>query len=817
MPCLKKKKNTMNKFICLHGHFYQPPRENPWLEKIEQQDSAHPFHDWNERITYECYEPNTASRILAEDKKIIDIVNNYAGVSFNFGPTLLSWLEKNNQAAYDAIMDADRISRTRFSGHGSAIAQAYNHMIMPLANERDKRTQVIWGIRDFEHRFKRKPEGMWLPETATDTSSLEVLAENGIRFTILSPHQAGKYRKTGDEQWNETKEKGIDTRRPYLCNLPSGKNIVIFFYNGNFSNAIAFQGLLKNGKQFAEHMLSGYDEKGEENQLVHVATDGESYGHHHRYGDMALAYCLHYIRENSDVILTIYGEYLEKHPPEYEVEINENTSWSCAHGIERWRSNCGCKGSHDFPGTQEWRKPLREALDWLRDEMSAVYEEKAGTYLKDPWQARDDYIRVLLERSSENSRRFLDEHACSDISREERITVRKLLEMQRHAMLMYTSCGWFFDDISGIETIQILRYAGRAIQLSRDISGNDLEKGFLSVLGRAKSHYPRYKDGAHIYRKYVRESIIDLLRVGAHYAISSLFIDYPKDALINEYRAFNKAQHKLKAGNQELGVGKTDIRSNITEEEKIISYAVLYLGDHNVMCGVREFMENGNFVSMLDETREAFNHGNIAGVIQLMDKHFGMHNYSFWHLFKDEQRNLLNRILENKMETLTNTYRRLFNEHYGLTKVIMEMDVPVPKVLSVPAEYILQNDLQSALNTPDPDIREIKRLAGELRDFEFSPAEDTGFVLNNQITKLMEHLRKSPDDVAILKRINTLFGIAGGLAIEMDLWKIQNATFYLWKSHYENMNQKAENGNHQAGVWLKQFRNLAGHLNVKVV
>ncbi|MFH1995829.1 MAG: glycoside hydrolase, partial [Candidatus Omnitrophota bacterium] len=305
----------MNRFICIHGHFYQPPRENPWLEEVELQDSAYPYHDWNSRITAECYAPNTASRILGADTKIIDIVNNYSKVSFNFGPTLLAWLERHEPEVYQAILQADKESRGRFSGHGSALAQVFNHMIMPLANARDKRTQIVWGIKDFERRFRRRPEGMWLAETAVDLETLEILAERGVAFTILAPNQAKRSRKIGDKRWKEVSNARIDPKTPYLCRLPSGKSIALFFYDGPRSRDIAFGGLLKDGEALAKRLISAFAEKDEGPQLVHIATDGETYGHHQNHGDMALTYCLHYLESNDLAKITIYGEYLEKNPP----------------------------------------------------------------------------------------------------------------------------------------------------------------------------------------------------------------------------------------------------------------------------------------------------------------------------------------------------------------------------------------------------------------------------------------------------------------------------------------------------------------------
>jgi len=521
----------LKKHICIHGHFYQPPRENAWLEVIEVQDSAHPYHDWNERITAECYAPNTASRILNGKSVIKNIINNYSKISFNYGPTLLSWMQVNDPGTYDAILEADRESAKHFDGHGSAIAQVYNHMIMPLANDRDKETQIIWGIRDFEFRFHRKPEGMWLAETAVDTSSLELLAKHEIKFTILAPRQARAVRNVGESEWKDVNTETIDTRKPYNCILPSGKSIVLFFYDGEIAQGVAFNGLLSDGKKFADRLLDSFDAESEDAQLVHLATDGETYGHHHKHGDMALAYCLDYIGRRENSKLTNYAEFLSKYPPTSEAQIHESSSWSCVHGVERWRSNCGCNsGKPNWH--QQWRKPLRESLDWLRDELAKIFESEASKIIKDPWKAREDYINVILDRNDDTIHKFLKRHCLKDV---EHNRVFRLMEVQRNAMLMYTSCGWFFDEISGIETVQILQYACRAIQLVSQTSDVNLEEEFLARLQKAPSNITSLENGAEVYRKFVIPSKTNLQRVGMHYAVASIFEEDPESFPVFNY------------------------------------------------------------------------------------------------------------------------------------------------------------------------------------------------------------------------------------------------------------------------------------------
>ena len=485
----------MNKFICIHGHFYQPPRENPWLEAITYQESAYPFHDWNERINAECYAPNTRARILDEKGVVIERVNNYSKISFDFGPTLLSWMEFKAPDTYQAVLEADKISRETFSGHGSAMAQCYSHMIMPLADSKDKYTQVYWGIRDFEFRFKRLPEGMWLPETAVDLETLQIMADLGIRFTVLAPHQAGRLLDHGE----------LDINQPYSVRLGAGRSINVFFYNGALSQSLAFENILQDGKCFAEKLMQTDNTDGP--QLLSVATDGETYGHHHKFGDMALAFALKYIDDQVDARLTNFAEYLEKFPPQEEIEIIEKTSWSCAHGVGRWSSNCGCETGGRPEWNQGWRGPLRKALDWFQCRADSIFVEVGKGLFKDPWEARNRYIDIRINRYDRDT--FLAEQCQNSLDESKKVVVLKLLELQSNAMLMYTSCGWFFNDISGIETEQILLYAGKAIQLAEEISGEVLEPHFLELLELAESNVLEKGNGSQIYKNVIDKARMD--------------------------------------------------------------------------------------------------------------------------------------------------------------------------------------------------------------------------------------------------------------------------------------------------------------------
>lgn len=807
----------MERYICIHGHFYQPPRENPCLEEVELQDSAYPYHDWNEKITAECYAPNTASRILDTDGRIIDIINTYSRISFDFGPTLLSWLEKHKPHVYEAIIYADKLSMERFSGHGSATAQAYNHMVMPLANRRDKYTQVIWGIKDFQKRFKRFPEGMWLPETAADIETFEVLVNLGIKFTILSPRQAKRVRKIGEEgNWHDVSGEKINPTMPYLCILPSGRTINLFFYDGHTSRSVSFGGLLSSGDNFVKRLLSVFDGHKDGHQLVNIATDGETFGHHHRFGDMALTYGLHLIEARKLARITNYAEHLEKRPPTHVVEVFENSSWSCIHGVERWRDNCGCNSGMHPGWTQAWRKPLRNALDMLRDRLIPVYGEEASRYFKDPWNARNEYINIILDRSHENIENFFREHSIKELSKEEKVRSLKLLEMQRNAMLMYTSCGWFFDEISGIETIQIMQYASKAIQYAEELYGLSFEQEFLKILEEAPSNV--YKNAVKPYEMFVKPVKCDLLRVGAHYCISSFFEEYPEQVKICCYTEKSEVYNKMEAGRLRLAIGKADIISDITWDKKTICFTVLHLGDHNINAGVKDFTGEDDFSTMRNEIKEAFEKGDIPGVIRLTDKHFNGNIYSLWHLFRDEQRKILNQILQLTYEGIETSYRQIYENHYVIMNFFHSLHIQLPKPLYVAAEYVINTDLKRIFSDEwHLDLEKLQKLIDETERWTVKiDATTIGFVASSWVNSLMEKAQQQIEDIQIFEEIEKVLKILKPLSLSLDLWNAQNLYFSMGKTFYSNMQEKAAGGDASAKKWLEAFRKLGYYLHVKI-
>lgn len=796
----------MENHICIHGHFYQPPRENAWLEVIEVQDSAHPYHDWNERITAECYAPNTASRILNGKAVIKNIINNYSRISFNYGPTLLSWMELNDPSTYKAIIDADEQSALQFSGHGSAIAQVYNHIILPLANDRDKETQIVWGIRDFEFRFKRKPEGMWLAETAVDTKSLELLAAHDIKFTVLAPRQARGIRKAGDLIWKDVTTESLDTRRPYRCKLPSGKSIVLFFYDGNISQGVAFDGLLNDGSKFAHRLMGGFDADSKEPQLVHIATDGETYGHHHKHGDMALAFCLDYIGRQENARLTNYAEFLAKFPPTHEAMIHENSSWSCVHGIERWRSDCGCNsGKPDWH--QKWRKPLRESLDWLRDELAKIFQSEASQFLKDPWKAREDYIEVILDRNDATIAEFLKKHCLFDV---EQNKVFRLLEMQRHAMLMYTSCGWFFDEISGIETVQILQYACRAMQLVSQISDVNLEEEFLSRLEEAPSNVPTLINGAEVYRKFVVPSKTNLQRVGMHYAVSSIFEEDPESFPVFNYTTRNDVFIRKEAGEHKLVLGVTKVRSNVTRSEKKFAFCVIYMGQHNIVGNISLDMGEDKFATMQTQVLAAFEQARLGDIIGLMQNYFGGEKYSIWQLFQDEKRKVFNSITYQSMRDIENSLRSIYNRDYPLVLALANSDTPIPIAYKTTFAYILNADLTRCFESERINVQQVERIMNELVKWRLD-IEDIGKLdrlVGDSIFREVRRISAEGDNHKRIEKLNRLFPLLTKFNLNPSLYKSQNLYFEI------SLRDRSFKGH--SDEWIKQFTLLGDHLGVKV-
>ena len=777
----------MEKFICIHGHFYQPPRENAWLEEIELQESAAPYHDWNERIDSECYNPNANSRVLDDEGKIIDIVNNYSKISFNFGPTLLSWLEKYSPETYSGILKADKESMKNFGGHGSAMAQVYNHLIMPLCNRRDKETQVKWGIYDFEKRFKRKPEGMWLAETAVDYETLEVLAEHDIKFTVLAPRQAKAFRKIGEENWSQ----GVNSQFHYICNLPSGKKITLFFYDGDGSQAVAFKGLLKDGKELANNLINSFNIFSGDHPLVHIATDGESYGHHHRYGDMALAYCIRYIEENKLANLTNYGQFMNLFEAEYEIEIHENSSWSCVHGIERWRSNCGCN-TGGTSWNQEWRKPLRDTLNWLRDHLAEVYEREMKFFNKDVWGLRNKYIKIILDRNIVNVENFIKENAPENLDEEQTTKFIRLMEMQRQCLLMFTSCAWFFDEISGIETVQVLQYANRAIQLAERESDVHLEEEFIGRLSYIKSNIEDYDNGAVIYKRFVEPSRLTLTSVGMHYAVASLFDEEPESLNILSYRCQSEYFERFEAGIQKMVIGSTKINSKITLSEKQFYFVAIYLGQHHIIGSGTDSITPEAFTSMSEKLKKAFSSSSLAQVLQLKQHYIPTHNFSIRELFKDEQIKVLNKILEENIQQAEENYRDIYRKNYHLLNLMRENKLQFPNILRHNLEIVLNKDLEQFFKSKPRNNKKLDSLVDEFKRWDIIPYQNQLMKpASNHIIQSLYELEQEDYNIKAIERVIGTISACDTIGLKLFKRRLQNQIFKLGNNFIKRLYGKA--------------------------
>ena len=736
---MSDKKNEV--FLTIHGHFYQPPRENPWLEAIELQDSALPFHDWNERINKECYNPNSVSKIVDSRNRILDVVNNYEYMSYNFGPTLLSWMEQFAPLTYERIIKADIESISEHNGHGNAIAQVYNHIIMPLANEHDKETQIKWGIRDFEYRFGRKPEGMWLAETAVDDDTLRILEANGIKFTILSPYQADKFKKKGDKEWTDVSWGNIDPARSYKYNIKSapGKSIDLFFYDGAISRSVAFDELLKDGNKFIKRLKEGVSDCRDFPQIVNIATDGESYGHHTKFGDMALAYVLKVKAKDEGFKITNYAEYLEKYRSDCEVEIKQASSWSCFHGVGRWKEDCGCStGGH--PGwNQKWRKPLREALDYLRDELVIIFEQEGPKYFDNVWEVRNKYIDVILDRNEMNVKKFQQENFKPDLSDEQKVHAMELLEIQRQAMLMYTSCGWFFSEISGIETVQIMKYAARAMQLATKFSNKDLETHFLEILSEAKSNIPEHGTGKDIFERFVKPSIVTTKQIASLWALSSLYQDFEDEESVYCYTIKKEAYKKVQKGSSTFVVGHIEIQSKITLQKSNVMFALMQYSGGDFHCAIKEYSDDFEFNKIKTNLIKTFLMNPLTEIIRAMDECFGKEYFTLKDIFIEERRKILQILLKGKLEKFSQTYQVMYDEGKGSIYHLQGLGLKIPDEFKISAAYALSHKFN--------DI--VVHAGGFLDEDSIQQATD----LNYEAKKIDIQLDKTPSNKIFSKKI----------------------------------------------------------------
>ncbi len=740
--------------IIIHGHFYQPPRENPWTGAVEREESARPFHDWNERIYSECYRPNAYARIVNGKGQIEHIVNNYANLSFNFGPTLMRWLDAMHPETVARIVAADQLSRDRHDGHGSAIAQAYNHAILTLCNERDLRTQIGWGVADFKHHFHREPEAMWLPETACNDEVIGALIDAGMKYVILSPHQAARIRPLDNSnggEWKSVVDGSIDPRQSYQCfhRDGSGRSLAVFFYDDGIARAIAFENLLQSSEVLLERLVRGAGD----GAMVNVATDGESYGHHFKFGDRCIAYALEVEAARRGIEVTNYGEFLAHNPPRDAVEIKagpdgKGTAWSCVHGVGRWQRNCGCSTGGEAEWNQEWRAPLRAAFDLLRDECAIRFEELGAKLFRDPWKARDDFIEVILNRSAAHDG-FLARHGRQKLDADARLRALTLLDMQRNAMLMYTSCGWFFNELSGIETVQTMKYAGHVMDLMEDLGLRSPRERFLEVLAEAKSNIAENGNGADVFRRFVPAARVTPKRIAAHLAISRLANHGERESWIGDYFCREEDLRREKSGSVAFSTSQVMLRNSIIGRRDEFACAALHLGGVDFYCALEVFAEPERIRAATETLWSKFPSAPLPALIRVVQKEFGREEFGLEDILPDGRLAICEQIFNNLLEGFTDDFARMYEEYNRVVEMLLASGFEPPPQFRQLTEFTLgrrfEREIAKQHCSPDPrlyqgaiEIADLVTKRGYKIDQTFANEAFAGMI-KDVVSKAVEH------------------------------------------------------------------------------
>jgi len=684
------------KYVIIHGHFYQPPRENPWIDLIENQPSAAPHHDWNERIYDQCYRPNAYSRLLDPQGMIVDIYNNYQNLSYNFGPTLFSWLEQFHPVTAQRIIQSDIESCQRLGGHGNAVAQVYNHIIMPLASRRDQLTQIRWSKYFFRKRYGRDPEGIWLAETAINMETVLCLIEENFKFVILSPNQAESFRAfQGDTAWYQTSQRGIDTRCAYRI-FPKDINgnqlpgyLDAFFFDEGLSKEISFGNLLTDAHILGNRINSCYTDNPIVDQVVTIATDGETFGHHKPFGDMCLAYFFKNIAKKLDIVPVNFGYYLSKCPPVYEVVLKnmfgEGTAWSCAHGVGRWTRDCGCQTGGQPGWKQGWRHPLRKALEKLQRKIDVEFEKKFIGYEADPWRVRDNYISVEDCTGNDFDTFIKNQLKIASLDKKEIFAFRRALEAQKYILFSFTSCGWFFSDISGIETIQNLAYACRALQLGiPEESRVGILEEFLKDLQDASSNLPN-TNGRTLVERHVL-SFLNHEKVLAFTAAAQLLLDIQsRHSFLLFKNAINIKQILLR---EDKGVTYNGYLVHIQNEST---------GEESVWNVLVVLRENTNLTGWVIDQNQ-FNLSNADAMRpELWMAHKSATLCTLADTFQTFQQELIQHFL-NKIARDTNTrFDNWRKKHERELDILSHLDLPLPQYCTAPLSFVLQEQWDSTI------------------------------------------------------------------------------------------------------------------------
>lgn len=811
-------------YIVIHGHFYQPPRENPWTELVERQKETFPYHNWNELITYQCYIPNAWARVLNEKNKIVDIINNYSYINFNFGPTLFSWLEKNFPSVIERVLQADRESLEKNDRCGNAIAQVYNHMIMPLAEEKDRFTQVRWGIRFFEKKFGRLPEAMWLPETAIDYPTARVLIECGMKFVILSPLQAKRIKPidADESSWVDVSDGNIDTGMPYRLFLKNEKGskikekfIDVFFFHHSLSHAISFEKLLKDSISCANKIEEVIKERKYSPYLVSIATDGETFGHHHPFSEMCIAYLVKYELARRGIKPVNYSWYLKNNPPTYEVEIKEGTSWSCVHGLGRWKEDCGCNTGAHPDWNQKWRKPLRDTLNWLKGELDSIFEREGADVFKDSWQARDDYIEVIVDPSPGNVERFLSSHLKSKDDPFKKTKALKLLEMQKFGMLMFTSCGWFFDEISEIQTVQNLRYAGSAIQYVKDLTGRELEEDFLIRLSEAKSNIEEFKDGKGVYEKLVRPSVVDWQKAFARHLILETFLEEKEYVFFPTYSIKTAQTEEKEIPGVFLKTGRGGTFHLPTREEKEGVFFLVNFGKHKIYCFVADNLNDDEYLSFKEKVFSEEVDLNFQGIINVVSPFFKKY-FTLKDLPGEDREKILSYLMEERIDEIRKISSTLFDRHIQLIREFVRLGWQIPSEFSFFLTDVLNSRIVEEFEKfeVDEDFEYLER-AKSIKEI----ADDVGLKLDTlplakiaekKIIQLVRMLEKGLDPgrveiiVKFKKYLTSLGVFFRTYETQNKIWEIFNKMILQKMNIFSNKKEKS---------LLEMFILLAQELN----
>ena len=579
---------------------------------------------------------------------------------------------------------------------------------------------------------------------------------------------------------------------------------------------MAFEGLLSHGDRFIDRLMGAFSAGHDRPQLVQIATDGESYGHHHRFGDMALAYLLEQIESRGLARLTNPGAYLEAHPPTHEVEIFEKSSWSCAHGIDRWWSDCGCNSGAHSGWNQAWRTPLRDALDWLRDHVALLWERKTQELLRHPWEARDDYIDVVLDRSNGAIETFLQRHAIQTLTGAQKTSALKLLELQRNAMLMYTSCGWFFDDLAGIETIQVMKFAGRAVQLAQELFGDSMEAQFVQRLAVAKSNVAEEGDGARIYDRWVRPANVDFSTIAADYALTHLLDTLPERRVIYCYDAELHGYQVFHAGRAKLGAGRIELRSQVTLESERLIFAALHLGDHNMTASIAKDASDESYETIVRRIVEPFQRADLTAALREMERAFGGSHYSLQSLFHDEQNSVLQTMLAANLQEAESLYRQIYEPRAPLMRLITDLGIPLPKGFSAAADFVLNNQLRAVVEQPSIDQKRLLALLQSARQEGVAlDAATLEFSYRQALESLADSL-SADSSLASLERFYDAVGALRHLPFSVNLWKVQNLFYRLVEAQYARHSNASAAGDDSARRWIACLQETGRQLRVRV-